>query len=742
MTGLGDPPIEPLRQVAAVDGRTPILLTGLSVAAVLGASGDLSLIRETRGADIEWGGVYGQGVRLSGAWWTRCGPPGQPPSGLAETLVNLESSRTRVASQHEAGPWKCDQEIVALSEQPGVGRRLTFSNTAGTARDLWVETAFRPELAPVLIEGVKPLEYELLRTPAGIRISAFGCALEFGTSDPSPVFKLNDTPWDGGPYQGRLDKVTVESTIRIAPAQPATLSFILWGGVETYVREHPEWTAQLLAGASDWAPTADASRKEWTARTPRLRLPAAPEIERGYLLARDALRSLYFSPGTGIVGLVAGYPWYAALWCRDLAWMLPAVLWLGDTEWAAASLRTVFRFQARTALQILGGAAGELPMQIGASPIFLYGTSDTTLYYPALLRRYLAQTGDETLVRELAEPVERAEEWARHKTDPATGLIRNGDEDAGLRSASREHGRVHYGFDAPDATIWDSTDRRSFAIDNQVLWADALSALAELAPLLGLPNDGPRWAAEAQTLRDTIAERYWWPEENYLYDSRADNSSPVRKVRPNALRAVAAGLLSTERAAAAVERAAQSDLATDWGYRTLSSKDPTYNPIFYHDGQVWPIATSWAISAAFTAGQTARALDGLRRWAIRLDQEAGTLNECYRGDRAEPYDSCFLLGFSIAPFLTILFDDLWGLHPRWAERTLVVAPHFLVDWSHASLEGLSLFGGQVTLRWERPQMSVAWEGAGRLRVLGGRSKLDLASGSSGVLDFDEVADTP
>lgn len=115
------------------------------------------------------------------------------------------------------------------------------------------------------------------------------------------------------------------------------------------------------------------------------------------------------------------------------------------------------------------------------------------------------------------------------------------------------------------------------------------------------------------------------------------------------------------------------------------------------------------------------------------------LNECYRGDRAEPFDSCFLLGFSIAPFLTQLFEGLWGLHPRALDRTLTVAPQFPPEWAQASLQGLSLFGGQVDLRWERPRMTVSWRGTGALRVQGGRTSLDLTEGGSGTLDLGPAA---
>jgi glycogen debranching enzyme len=742
MAGSVDLPAEPLRRLTAVDVRIPILITGLSAAAVMGSDGDLSLIRETRGAEMDWGGVYGEGVRLTGPWWIRLGGPQRVQFTLSETLVRLETYRTRVTSHHESETCHCDQEIVALPELPGVGRRLTFFNPTREVIPWHLEASFRPELAPVLIEGIKPVEYDVLRTREGVRVTAFGSALEFASTGPGPSFLLNQQPWDGRSYHGPLDTVTLESTLEMAPNQTSTMSFIIWGGVEATVRAHPDRTRELLGTADQWSASADATWREWTGRTPRFRLPAAPEVERGYLLARDALRSLYFAPEPGFTGLVAGYPWYASLWCRDLAWMLPAVLWMGDAHWAATSLRSVFRFQARAPLPILGAAAGELPMQIGPGPVLLFGTSDTTLYYPELLRRYLAHTGDTSLVTELARSLQLTEQWARRKTDPLTGLISNGNEGAGLQEASREHGRVHYGFDAFDATIWDSTDRRSHAVDIQVLWVSALAALGELAPIMGLTAESSRWLTEAQKLRETIANRYWWAQENYLYDSLADDGSPVQKVRPNALLAIAQGVLSNERAAAAVHRAAREDLATDWGYRTLSSGDSTYSPIAYHDGQVWPIASAWAVGAAFAVGQTVQAVEGLRRWARQLDREGGTLNECYRGDRPEPFNSCFVLGFSIAPFLTLLFEGLWGLTPQSRDRTLRVQPRFPAEWSQAWLEGLSLFGGEVTLRWDRPRMTVGWRGPEALKVTGGTPELELADGAFGTFECASTPDMP
>src|SRR5207245_1204985 len=42
------------------------------------------------------------------------------------------------------------------------------------------------------------------------------------------------------------------------------------------------------------------------------------------------------------------------------------------------------------------------------------------------------------------------------------------------------------------------------------------------------------------------------------------------------------------RAARVARRLMEPDMYTGWGIRTLSSKYPTYNPMSYHNGSVWP----------------------------------------------------------------------------------------------------------------------------------------------------------
>jgi hypothetical protein len=719
-----------------LDPRSPILLTGLSSAAILSRTGTVTFIRETRGADLDWAGVYGDGVRLTGPWWIRLRTPEGGRWNLAETLVRLTTSRTRATSRHKSRTFLLDQEIVALPDAPAVGRSLAIASSVDHPQALTLESGFRPELAPVLIEGIKPFDYLVQRRGPLLRVVSFGSALECVARPPPTRWLLNDRPWADRSYAGELDSIGSETDLVLEPGKPVRLDWLVTGGLETTVRAHGGRAAGWLASARHWAPQAEARWNSWIERTPNLQFPDDPGMTKAYDLARSALRALYFAPEPRLVGLVAGYPWYAALWCRDIAWMLPAVLWLGDHEWAARTLRSVFRFQAMTALPLLGGERGELPMQIAPGPIFLYGTSDTTLYYADLVRRHAAHARRTDLARELGAGLARVEEWARARLDPATGLIRNGGEAALMRDAARMHGRVHYGFDAKDTTIWDSTDRRDHAIDVQILWMRTLSALAELEPFLdGALADADR-GREIERLGAVVRDRYAWPQERYLLDSLRSDGEPVAKLRPNALRAVSAGLLDPAWAREVVARAAGNDLSTPWGIRTLSSRDPAFNPIAYHDGEVWTIATAWAADAAFAAGDQGRALAWLRQIAGVFPAESGLANECYRGDRPEAFNSCFLLGFSVAPFLSLLFERVWGLEsirlgPSGSDRPVLrIAPSFPPGWHRASLQGLRLGSGRLSLRWSRPSLRMSWHGRSELLIESAGQALKFRSGDS------------
>ena len=691
----------------------PVLLTSLTSAALLDGRGDLELNRESRGTVFDWGGVYGQLVRLTGPWKIFLST-GSEATSLKDCRTGAESTPGGWRSLHRWGRFTVTQDVAAVDPPSGVLRSLSVSVDDGPPSSLLVVSEFSPFLLPVLVEGILPTTFHVETSPEALSVRQRGFGLEYRSSVLPSHLYLNRASWLGGRYVGRVDAVVTDHELTVAPGRPATVTFLVSGGLERSLGSASVGNGVVRDPAAAIGRVAAADR-DWLGRTPTLRFPDEPSLERAYGRARAALRRLYSAPGDGLTGLVAGYPWYSAIWCRDLAWMLPAVLWLGDFDWVARSLASVFEYQARANVPILGGEPGELPMQVSPGPIFLYGTSDTTLYYPDIVARYVRHSGDRAAAYGWAAVVERVLGWGRSRTDPASGLVRNGGEAEAIESATGGLANVRYGIDSPDTTIWDSADRRDHAIDVQLLWRGALLAAADLSE--GPASDPRRieLVASAERVTRSVRDRYRWPEEGYLADS-VRGGNPVKQLRPNALRAVPAGVLDASSARSVVLRAARPDLTTAWGVRTVSSEDPNYDPQSYHMGQVWTIATAWAAEAALAAGERELGVGYLRTIAERYEAEGGWANECYRGDRAEPFDSCFLLGFSIAPFLSILFERLWGLSVDARVPRLEVRPAFAAGWTTASLESLRVGVGSASLDWTPDRLRVDWRGTVPLDV--------------------------
>jgi pentatricopeptide repeat protein len=57
-----------------------------------------------------------------------------------------------------------------------------------------------------------------------------------------------------------------------------------------------------------------------------------------------------------------------------------------------------------------------------------------------------------------------------------------------------------------------------------------------------------------------------------------------------------------------VERLMQPDMLCGWGLRTLSARYPTFNPMSYHNGSIWPHDNSIVIAGLRRAGYPGEAL--------------------------------------------------------------------------------------------------------------------------------------
>src|SRR5207248_659755 len=93
----------------------------------------------------------------------------------------------------------------------------------------------------------------------------------------------------------------------------------------------------------------------------------------------------------------------------------------------------------------------------------------------------------------------------------------------------------------------------------------------------------------------------------------------VRTIGSNPGHALTAGLVPVEHARGCADRLMADDLFSGWGVRTLSTRHPSYNPLAYHLGTVWPVE-----NAAFALGFKRYGLDEhLERLATASCDAAG-----------------------------------------------------------------------------------------------------------------------
>jgi glycogen debranching enzyme len=93
--------------------------------------------------------------------------------------------------------------------------------------------------------------------------------------------------------------------------------------------------------------------------------------------------------------------------------------------------------------------------------------------------------------------------------------------------------------------------------------------------------------------------RDFWVEERQFYALALQaQNRPAEAVSSNPGQALWTGIIDPKNAQPTADRLMSVEMFSGWGIRTLSSKEPRYNPIGYHLGTVWPHDNS-LIAAGF-----------------------------------------------------------------------------------------------------------------------------------------------
>jgi predicted glycogen debranching enzyme len=347
--------------------------------------------------------------------------------------------------------------------------------------------------------------------------------------------------------------------------------------------------------------------------------------------------------------VIAGYHWFTD-WGRDTMISLEGLTLLtGRTAEAKGILRTFTS-------AIRDGLVPNLFPEGDSHG--LYHTADATLWLFHALDRYLAATSDRALLLvllpQLVDVVERHLAGTRFgiEVDARDGLLRQGAPGFQLTWMDAKVGD------------WVVTPRRGKAVEINALWYNALCLLADWLRGAGRP-DGAKYEAAAALARQSFNRRFWHEPAGHLLDIVDGEDGDDPACRPNQIFAISlAHPVLARRYWQPVLEVVRDELLTPFGLRTLSPKDPAYQPKYdgdlrsrdaaYHQGTVWP----WLLGPFVDAWRRAFPLDGeatqqfLSAFDRHLDDACvGSISEIF--DAEPPYFArgCVAQAWSVAEIL-------------------------------------------------------------------------------------------
>jgi len=435
-------------------------------------------------------------------------------------------------------------------------------------------------------------------------------------------------------------------------------------------------------------------------RGPVARVDSAdPELNRLVSTGLDDLDALLLADSAAPADrfLAAGAPWYLTLFGRDSLWAARFLLPLG-TDLALGTLRTLARRQGARHDPETAEEPGKMPHEVrrvpsgvdsgaGLPPVY-YGTIDATPLWISLMHDAWRWGAD---VRALLEPMRRALDWVLTHD----GFLSYRDE--------LGRGLANQGWKDSADSIQDSAGTLAtppVALSEAQAYAHraALDA-ATLLDAFGRPG-----ADEARTWAEGMASRFrehFWVPAGFPALALDADGRPVDSLASNLGHLMDTGLLTTAESAAVAAHLAELD--SGFGLRTLSGDHPSFNPVGYHTGSVWPHDTAIAVDGLAREGHgrvAASLAAGIVRAGTRFGHRLPELYGGWSSDQGPLLDypsTCRPQAWSAASALVLVRAAL-GLAADVPNGRLTVrpAPEFAA-WFPMRVEGLRVAGAELTV---------------------------------------------
>jgi glycogen debranching enzyme len=578
--------------------------------------------------------------------------------------------------------------------------RFTFANFNRTALELSIEIAFDADFADVFqVRGTNHTVHGQHYKPV-----ARDSSLAFVYRGLDGI--LRQTRIDVSPRPTLMGEKKLQWQINLLPSQQAEIQITILPivGETLEDRADPNFTESLRDRRSRYAEWEKSSTRFSTNQSIFNVAVANAVGDFHALQIRDNGQRI----------IAAGIPWFATVFGRDSLIAAYQTLVL-NPNLALDTLRVLARHQAKEYSDWQDEEPGKILHEYrngemtrsGQMPFGPYfGTIDATPLFLILLSETYNWTANEDEVRELLPAAYAALEWIDRYADL------DGD---GLFEYQRRSpkGLVNQSWkDSWDANLReDGTPAPSpiAPVEVQGYIYDAKYRMSSLLRSFGDPARAEKLKKEAADLAKRIDKAYWMPDRSFFAMCVDGEKKQVKSIGSNPGHLLFSRAVSRERSRAIVNRLMRDDMFSGWGWRTLSLEDPTFNPLSYHRGSVWPhdnslIAHGMALNEF--RSPALRVLTSLFEAAVNFRDYR--LPELFCGVQRREHDEPVHYPVSCSPqawasgawFLTL--SSVLGIRPSAPRKVLNIINPQLPEWlDYLQIRNLRIGKSRVALDFTR-----------------------------------------
>ncbi|HEU0000288.1 MAG TPA: glycogen debranching N-terminal domain-containing protein [Ktedonobacteraceae bacterium] len=289
----------------------------------------------------------------------------------------------------------------------------------------------------------------------------------------------------------------------------------------------------------------------------------------------------------------AGVPWFVTLFGRDsltVSYQNMAV----SSGFARGALKRLAQYQAAKRDDWHDAQPGKIMHEIRFGELAhfhkvpftpYYGTADATILYLIVLSETYRWTGDANLFKEYRKVIEGCLDWIDHYGDL------DGDGFQEYKTFSTPGYNNMSWKDAGNAVVYadgSQVKQPKGLVELQGYVYDAKIRMAEAFQVLGDEDRAKALLHEAKILKRKFNKAFWMEDEGCFAYGLDPDKKQITAIASNAGQCLWGGIADQDKAERTAHRLLHKDMWSGWGIRTLSSKNPAYNPYDYQMGSIWP----------------------------------------------------------------------------------------------------------------------------------------------------------